>query len=138
MIFYQGLLPAKIWDPVKEKIVVDFNVGDGSIKTSDEEIIKLLKQKGYPTTEDMFELERTGKLPHGGFENIGKEKLPSKRPAIEQPGQGPTAAQMHQANKVVENAEKRVSNLNATVKKRPKKKSSNDAEIVIKRKRKKK
>ena len=83
MKFYQGLLPRIIWDPSNNKILIEFD-RNGEFETEDENLIKLLRGKGYPIERDLIELERTGRLPHGGFEKvIGDHDLPSGRLAIE-------------------------------------------------------
>lgn len=82
MKFYQGLLPRIIWDPSKNTALLEFD-DNGVFETDDENLIKLLRGKGYLLDMDMAELERTGRLPHGGFEKVGEENLPSGRPAVE-------------------------------------------------------
>lgn len=83
MKFYQGLLPRIIWDPSKNKPLVEFGL-DRCFETEDENLIKLLRGKGYLLDQDMAELERTGTLPHGGFEKVIEDgDLPSGRASIE-------------------------------------------------------
>jgi hypothetical protein len=83
MKFYQGLLPRIIWDPSKNTALLEFNE-TGEFETEDENLIKLLRGKGYLLDRDMVELERTGRLPHGGFEKVIEDgDLPSGRPAVE-------------------------------------------------------
>ena len=85
MKFYQGLLPRIIWDASKNKILLEFST-EGIFETEDENLIKLLRGKGYPLEADLIELERTGRLPHGGFEkSIGDHDLPSGRSPVEDP-----------------------------------------------------
>ena len=84
MRFYQGLLPRMIWSPSDNKVLVDFSP-NGEFETEDEDLIKLLRGKGYPIYGDMLELEATGTLPHGGFEKVIEDgELPSGRPSIEE------------------------------------------------------
>jgi hypothetical protein len=83
MKFYQGLLPRIIWDPSKNKTLVEFGL-DRTFETEDENLIKLLRGKGYLLDRDMAELERTGTLPHGGFEKVIEDgDLPSGRASVE-------------------------------------------------------
>jgi len=83
MKFYQGLLSRIIWDPSKNKILVEFD-RNRTFETEDENLIKLLRGKGYLLDRDMAELERTGTLPHGGFEKVIQDgDLPSGRPSVE-------------------------------------------------------
>lgn len=85
MKFYQGLLPRILWDPSKNTILLEFSQ-NGTFETEDENLIKLLRGKGYPVEADLIELERTGRLPHGGFEKvIGEHDLPSGRSSVEDP-----------------------------------------------------
>jgi hypothetical protein len=83
MKFYQGLLPRIIWDPSKNETLVEFGT-DRTFETEDENLIKLLRGKGYLLDRDMAELERTGTLPHGGFEKVIEDgDLPSGRASVE-------------------------------------------------------
>jgi hypothetical protein len=86
MRFYQGLLPRIIWDPSEGKPLVEFSL-EGVFETEDEKIIKCLKRDGYLVQRDLDELERTGKLAHGGFEKpiVDERELPSGRKPIEDP-----------------------------------------------------
>lgn len=84
MKFYQGLLPRQIWDPSNNKVLVEFD-RNHEFETEDEDLIKLLRGKGYPIYSDMMELERTGTLPHGGFEKVIEDgDLPSGRSSVEE------------------------------------------------------
>jgi len=85
MKFYQGLLPRIIWDPSKNTSLVEFD-RNGEFETDDEDLIKLLAGKGYPTYSEMMTLEMTGRLPHGGFEKVDDDTLPSGRPSVEEEG----------------------------------------------------
>jgi len=83
MKFYQGLLSRIIWDPSKGKPMADFGV-EGTFETDDEDLIKLLRGKGYLVYSDLEILEATGRLPHGGFEKEAIDNhLPSGRPPVE-------------------------------------------------------
>jgi len=84
MRFYQGLLPAIIWDKEIGGPIVEFSLG--IFDTDDEKIIKLLIGKGYLVEEDLRVLEQGGTLPHGGFETVDKDdQLPSGRPPMDNP-----------------------------------------------------
>lgn len=83
MKFYQGLLPRIIWDASDNRALLEFDE-HGEFETEDENLIKLLRGKGYLLDRDMAELEKTGRLPHGGFEKVIEDgDLPSGRPAVE-------------------------------------------------------
>lgn len=83
MKFYQGLLPRIIWDASSGKSLAEFGL-DGTLETDDEDLIKLLRGKGYLLDVDLGILEATGRLPHGGFEKTPIDsKLPSHRPPVE-------------------------------------------------------
>ena len=85
MRFYQGLLPAIIWDPKAGAPLVEFK--QGVFDTEDEKIIALLHKRGYLVEEDVNELVRGGRVEHGGFEEqepVDKD-LPSGRPPMDNP-----------------------------------------------------
>ena len=84
MRFYQGLLPAILWDKKIGGPIVEFR--KGIFDTDDEDIIALLHDRGYLTREDVSILEAGGTLAHGGFEEVPDDsKLPSGRPPMDNP-----------------------------------------------------
>jgi len=110
MKFYQGLLPRIIWDPSNNRALLEFDER-GEFETEDEDLLKLLRGKGYLLDRDMAELERTGRLPHGGFEKVIEDgDLPSGRLAVEDDSyvHGPPAKvrPRHQAVPVSEAADR--------------------------------
>lgn len=54
MRFFQGGRPAVIWNPSKKRPLVEFK--KGVFDTEDEEIIKVLKSKGYVTQQQQDQL----------------------------------------------------------------------------------
>ncbi len=85
MRFYQGLLPAVIWDPKVGAPMVEFK--NGIFDTEDEEIIERLYADGYLVEEDLKVLEAGGRLEHGGFTDGTSidGQLPSGKPPVEEP-----------------------------------------------------
>ncbi len=85
MRFYQGLLPAIIWDPKVGAAIVEFK--DGIFDTEDEKIIDRLHADGYLVEEDLAILEAGGRLDHGGFTDGTSvdNMLPSGKPPVEEP-----------------------------------------------------
>lgn len=45
MKFYQGKQPGRVWDPIKNKVVIQFTAG--VFETEDEALISLLTRAGY-------------------------------------------------------------------------------------------
>jgi hypothetical protein len=83
--FYQGLNPKVVWDPSNDRPFLTFSK-EGEFETDDENLIKLLKSKGYLQNKDLAVLARGGVLSHGGFEKLGintDDQLPSGRLPIE-------------------------------------------------------
>ena len=89
MRFYQGLLPAIIWDPKVKAPKVEFN--NGFFDTDDEDIIAFLHKEGYLVEEDGRVLEAGGNINHGGFEpQIPVDKdLPSGKAPMDNPELAP-------------------------------------------------
>lgn len=89
MKFYQGLLPAIIWDPRHGRPLVEFVKGVADV--DDEDIIKRLHKEGYLVEEDVAVLEAGGNIAHGGFEpQIPVDKdLPSGRSPMDNPEMAP-------------------------------------------------
>jgi hypothetical protein len=85
MRFYQGLLPAIVWDKVVGAPKWEFK--NGVFDTDDENLINELLDYGYLTREDVAILEAGGTLPHGGFEPQPPidSQLPSGRPPMDDP-----------------------------------------------------
>lgn len=84
MRFYQGLLPAIVWDPTAGAPGAEFV--KGVFDTEDEKLILLLQKKGYLDRADVGVLQAGGTLPHGGFERVSDDsKLPSGRPPMDNP-----------------------------------------------------
>lgn len=84
MRFYQGLLPAILWDKKIGGPIVEFK--RGIFDTEDEDIIALLHKRGYLTIEDVEILQAGGTLPHGGFEKVVDDSLlPSGRSPMDNP-----------------------------------------------------
>lgn len=112
MRFYQGLLPAVIWDKEIRAPSVEFK--NGVFDTEDEKLIEMLTTKGYLTRVDIQTLEDGGTLDHGGFERqVFDEDLPSGRPPMDNPeiaGGDPLIAQ---ARTMGPSADKLPSNENA-------------------------
>lgn len=90
MRFYQGLLPAIIWDPKVKAPKVEFK--NGIFDTDDEDIIIFLKKEGYLIEEDVKILEAGGNIDHGGFEpQVPVDKdLPSGRAPMDDPDMAPS------------------------------------------------
>lgn len=89
MKFYQGLLPAIIWDPRHGRPLVEFV--RGVVDVDDEDIIKRLHKAGYLVEEDVAVLEAGGNIAHGGFEPqtpVDKD-LPSGRSPMDNPEMAP-------------------------------------------------
>lgn len=85
MRFYQGLLPAIVWDAKVGAPKWEFK--NGVFDTDDENLINELLDYGYLTREDVAILEAGGTLPHGGFEPQPPidSQLPSGRPPMDDP-----------------------------------------------------
>lgn len=85
MRFYQGLLPAVIWDPKVGAPMVEFK--NGIFDTDDEKIIERLRADGYLVEEDLEVLKAGGRLEHGGFTDGTSVdgQLPSGKPPVEEP-----------------------------------------------------
>jgi hypothetical protein len=87
MRFYQGLLPAIIWDPKRGAPLVEFN--KGVFETDDEDIIRRLHKDGYLVEDDVEVLRDGGQLEHGGFKRATPEEadknLPSGRSPMDNP-----------------------------------------------------
>lgn len=85
MRFYQGLLPAIVWDAKVGAPKWEFK--NGVFDTDDENLINELLDYGYLTREDVAILEAGGTLPHGGFgpQPPIDSQLPSGRPPMDDP-----------------------------------------------------
>lgn len=101
VIFYQGLKERLVWDASEGRVIIEFDPTTHSFETDDEKLIARLKKEGYPTHQDMMQLQITGQLDHGGFEKpiADEHVLPSKMPPVQpapgdppiKPNPGPTA-----------------------------------------------
>lgn len=89
MRFYQGLLPAIIWDQKIGAPKVEFN--NRIFDTDDEDIIAFLHKEGYLVEADVRVLEAGGNIDHGGFEpQESKDKdLPSGKLPMDNPEMAP-------------------------------------------------